>query len=58
MSPILVGGTIATMNMSWKKEMKGGIRERKEGQEAVDEDKANAIISDIIMNYKTVISFG
>ena len=39
--------------------MRGDVKEeKKEGQEAVDEDKANAIISDIIMNYKTVISFG
>ena len=35
-----------------------GLKEAKEGQEGLDEDKMNAIISDIIMNYRTVISFG
>ena len=44
------------MRITWKKKQGGAQQEFR--AEADDEDKSNAIISDIIMNYKTVISFG
>ena len=45
-----------SMRITWKKKQGGAQQEFR--AEADDEDKSNAIISDIIMNYKTVISFG
>ena len=60
LSPIIIGGTVAAMRMQWAKNMQGKADEKadKDDQEALDEDKANAVISDIILNYRTVISFG
>ena len=60
LSPIIIGGTVAAMRMQWAKNMQGKADEKadKDDQEALDEDKANAVISDIILNYRTVIAFG
>ena len=50
-----MGGTIVATRMHWGK--KGG-KSKADQHEVDDYDKSNALLSDVIMNYKTVISFG
>ena len=57
LSPIVVGGAIMSMKITWKKKQ-GGEQQQYSGASSEDEDKSEAILSDVIMNYKTVISFG
>jgi ABC-type multidrug transport system fused ATPase/permease subunit len=55
-SPILIGGAIALSRLSWGN--KGGGKLEGTVKVADDYEKANALLSDIVMNYKTVTSFG
>jgi len=51
--PILIVGVIAMSNLQWKKTTYG------QGNNEQDPYlKSNALLSDVILNYKTVISFG
>ena len=48
-----------SMRITWKKKQGGEQQQFKDkAAEAIDEDKSNAVISDVIMNYKTIISLG
>lgn len=52
-SPILILGVIAMSNLQWKKTTFG-----QKGAENDPYLKSNALLSDVILNYRTVISFG
>jgi ABC-type multidrug transport system fused ATPase/permease subunit len=55
-SPILITGAIALSRLSWGN--KGGGKSEGSFKAADAYEKANALLSDIVMNYKTVTSFG
>lgn len=55
-SPILLIGAIALSRLSWGN--KGGGKTEGTIKEADVYEKANALLSDIVINYKTVTSFG
>lgn len=55
-SPLLIVGAIALSRLSWGN--KGGGKFEGTVKEADVYEKANALLSDIVLNYKTVTSFG
>ena len=54
-APILLLGVVAMSKLQWKR---GGSNSFKENNEADPYEKSAALISDVIMNYRTVVTFG
>ena len=53
LSPIVIGGGYASTKLNW-----GLSKGKRLGEETDDYEKSNALLSDIIMNYRTVMSLG
>jgi hypothetical protein len=53
--PLLVVGVVAMSRLQWGN--KGG-KSAGSTKEADEYEKANALLSDVILNYRTVVSFG
>jgi ABC-type multidrug transport system fused ATPase/permease subunit len=56
LSPIAVGGAYAGTRIYWGK--KGGKTKEQGAVEKDDYETSNALLSDVILNYRTVMSFG
>jgi len=58
-SPIIIGGAFGMARLSWGKKGGSNADSKSLSKESMDEyAKANALLSDSVINYKTVISFG
>lgn len=55
-SPILIIGMYKMATMQWG--VKGGRKAETIGEGLDNYDKANALLSDIVINYRTVMSLG
>ena len=55
-SPIMIIGMYMMATLKWGR--KGGRNKNDEEAEVTAYEKANALLSDVIINYRTVISFG
>ena len=53
----MVGGTFAMGRINWGKKGKGS-RDHSQDAEIDDYEKSNALLSDMVLNYRTVISLG
>ena len=53
----MLGGTYAMSRINWGKKGKGS-RDNAGDKEVDEYEKSNALLSDMILNYRTVISLG
>ena len=57
--PIIIGGAFGMARLSWGKKGGTNASSKAHAPNAMDDyAKANALLSDSVLNYKTVISFG